>query len=87
MNFFHDRYYSQEARNYSLLIFTIALSYVCLWRAMEKNTWVSWTVFGVGEVFAFYTHYLSVLALAPTAHVNCPGPVPPLRPLSSEPEL
>src|SRR6185295_18382407 len=35
-------FYSQEARVYSLLILILAVTYVLIWRALQKNTRASW---------------------------------------------
>ena len=59
-------YYSQEARAYALLTFLLVLTYVLLWRAMQRDTWASWMLVAAAALAALYSHYFAVLALLPT---------------------
>lgn len=59
-------YYSQEARGYSLLLLMLLLTYVVLWRALEKNSPWAWIAVFVCEAAAVGTHYLAVVGLLPT---------------------
>lgn len=59
-------YYSQEARNYALLILVLLLTLWALWKAMQQNTWKRWALVFIGTLIAFYVHLFSVLALLPT---------------------
>jgi mannosyltransferase len=59
-------YYSQEARVYALLSALIVLAYVLCWRAVNINTWKTWTSFTIVAALALYSHYLAILGLIPT---------------------
>lgn len=59
-------YYSQEARTYSLLTLLLLLTYVLLWRALERNTGVAWLLVTISGVLTLYSHYFAVFGLLPT---------------------
>lgn len=60
-------YYSQEARAYALLLLLLALAYATLWIALAKGSGKHWLLFALVALLALYSHYLSLLALVPTA--------------------
>ena len=62
-------YYSQEARTYSLLVLLILLTYIVLWRAVNRTSWHAWALVAFVATLAIYSHYFAVLALAPTVLV------------------
>ena len=60
---FHVRY-SQEARPYSLMLFSSVMAYWFLARAMRSSTpwnWIGWTI---ANLIAIYSHYLAFASLA-----------------------
>jgi len=60
-------YYSQEARAYVLATLLVLLTYVLLWRAMERMTPRSWLLASAAALLALHTHYLTFFALLPAA--------------------
>jgi hypothetical protein len=60
-------YYSQQARGYPLLDALLLLTWVLVWIAFDVNRWSCWVLAALAGVIALYSHYLAVLALAPTA--------------------
>ena len=58
-------WYSQEARNYSLLVFVAALSFLCFVRALDErgNRWLwGWAL---TSALALATHYFSIFLIVP----------------------
>jgi 4-amino-4-deoxy-L-arabinose transferase-like glycosyltransferase len=60
-------WYSQEARVYSLFVFTSALATLCFLRALAVPSRARMSVFAASAVLALVTHYFSVFLLAPMA--------------------
>jgi 4-amino-4-deoxy-L-arabinose transferase-like glycosyltransferase len=72
-------YYSQEARTYTLLTFALLLTYVTLWRALQRNTRVSWILVVPCALVALYSHYSAILGLIPSVLVVLTWPAHPAR--------
>jgi hypothetical protein len=49
---------SQLARPYAFLILAVALSWLALFRALERDRVADWLAFSAAATVAFYTHYL-----------------------------
>jgi hypothetical protein len=49
---------SQLARPYSLVVLVVALSWLALFRALERSRAVDWLAFSAAAAVAFYAHYL-----------------------------
>jgi uncharacterized membrane protein len=61
-------WYSQEARNYSLLVFCSALAFLCFARALEEVRGQRWLWgWALASALALTTHYYALLLIAPTA--------------------
>jgi hypothetical protein len=63
---------SQLARPYALLVLAVGLSWLALFRALERGGIADWLAFSATAALAFYTHYLGgqvVLAQAAVAAV------------------
>ncbi len=56
--------YSQEARQYALLVLLCALSMYWLVRGLQGGQYRAWLGFTLATIGAFYTHYFSFLWLA-----------------------
>src|SRR3989344_2234251 len=56
-------FYSQEARNYSFLVFLTLLSFYFFIKALNNNKNLSWILYSLCAVAMIYTHYLSFLIL------------------------
>jgi len=59
-------YYSQQARVYPILDSLLILTWILVWRAFATNSWRWWALASAAAVTALYSHYLAILALAPT---------------------
>lgn len=59
-------YYSQEARPYTLLMLSLLMGYVTLWRAVREGTFRRWAWFAGSATLALYTHYFALFGLAPS---------------------
>lgn len=57
--------YGQEARPYALLLFSVTVAYLGLWRAYQTNQNRYWGLFMVGLVTAVLSHYFALFMLAP----------------------
>lgn len=62
-------YYSQEARNYSLLTLLLMLISLFLVRAVRDGRQQDWTIAVIFALLSLYTHYLVSLALIPTVAI------------------
>jgi len=60
---------SQLARPYALVVMLVALSWLALFRALERAGVVDWVAFSVAAALAFYTHYLGGLVIVVQAIV------------------
>ena len=60
---------SQLARPYALVVMLVALSWLALFRALERAGAVDWLAFSATAVLAFYTHYLAGMVIAVQAIV------------------
>lgn len=58
-------WYSQEARAYGLLVFTVALATLCFVRALKEPTGRQLLLFGLSASLALLTHYFAVFLIAP----------------------
>lgn len=56
--------YAQEARAYSVLLFFISLMMLCYFKAMNRNEFRYWILFGITGSLAFWTHYYSSIIIA-----------------------
>jgi mannosyltransferase len=59
---FHLRY-SQDARNYGLLVTVSTLTYVTLYLAVKRPRFYWWMAYGVATAMNFYSHYGSFVVL------------------------
>lgn len=57
-------WYSQEARHYAVLMTFALLTFLSLYKALQKPTWRIWLVFALATVVNLYTHYGALLVLA-----------------------
>ena len=60
---------SQLARPYALVVMLVALSWLALFRALERTGAVDWLAFSATAALAFYTHYLGGMVIAVQAIV------------------
>jgi len=60
-------YYAQQARVYSMLESLLIVTWVLVWRAFATNSWRRWALATAAAAATLYSHYLALLALAPTA--------------------
>lgn len=60
---------SQLARPYAFLVLTVALSWLALFRALERSRVVDWLAFSTAAALAFYTHYLGGMVVVVQALV------------------
>ena len=54
---------SQLARPYALVVLAVALSWLALFRALERSRAVDWLAFSAAAALAFYVHYLGGMVL------------------------
>jgi mannosyltransferase len=59
---FHIRY-SQEARQYALLLLLSLLSYCFLYRALLRPKWSSWLAYSAFATLSLYTHFGGLIVL------------------------
>ena len=52
--------YAQEARPYSLWTISILVISASLVRAIKHNNWQTWSLYGLGLIFSFYTSLFSL---------------------------
>lgn len=62
INHFHI-YYSQEARMYTMLFFSTALSFLYLIRFIKKPTYKTAFLYGLFSCFMIYTHFFALFTL------------------------
>jgi mannosyltransferase len=60
-------YYSQEARNYGMLVFFCAVAFVLFQRAQESPTARNLWMWGIASAVALLTHYFAVFLFLPEA--------------------
>jgi Dolichyl-phosphate-mannose-protein mannosyltransferase len=60
---------SQLARPYALLVLVVGLSWLALFRALERGGVADWLAFSAAAALAFYTHYLGGLVVLVQAAV------------------
>ena len=54
---------SQLARPYAFLVLAVALSWLALFRALDRSTVADWLAFSAAAALAFYTHYLGGMVM------------------------
>jgi hypothetical protein len=60
---------SQLARPYAFLVLAVALSWLALFRALDRSTAADWLAFSAAAAVAFYTHYLGGMVVVVQAVV------------------